>query len=83
MSNIFPLDRETECSALQNSELSVSGKFQVEARDFLSLEGKLDWEELGSPAPALRLSDSRWEVTVWRLNGMTSLTHSPEGFISV
>lgn len=64
-------------------EWTFPGKFQAETSDFLSLNGKLNSEHLSSLAPALRLSDSRWEATIWRLNRMACLTNSPEGFISI
>lgn len=66
-----------------NNELSFSGKFEAEACHFLSLYGKLDWEVIGSLIPTLRLSDSRWEAAIWRVNGMTNLTTYAESFVSI
>lgn len=75
--------RDVKCSALWNVELSISGKFQEEAHDFLSLHIKLYWEALVSQAPALILSNSRWEGAIWRLNGPTSLLLLPQGSVSI
>jgi hypothetical protein len=62
---------KAKCSASWNAKLSVPGKFQKEPSDFLSLDGELDWQDLVSLIPALRLPDSRWEAAIWKPVSLT------------